>query len=110
MPVFLEPGGLGVWGALLLCLDTQRAGERGAGTQTAVPRDSEGECPAPPRKARFQPQTAARPAPLGTGSGELTPPLVPRPLPRGSCSLGFHALSLLRASLGILTVDEVTSL
>ena len=102
MPVFLEPGGVGTCGS----------GERVAGgwDPDTVPRDSEGECPAPPRKARFQPRMAARPAPLGTGGGELTPPLVPRPLPRRSCSRGFPALSLLRASLGILTVDEVTSL
>lgn len=106
-------GDLRVWGALLLLRsetqqgkqawgrdpDSRPQGQRGGVSCSAA----QGRLPAP-----RQPPALLLWA-LG-GHGELTPPLVPRPLPLASCSLGFPALSLLRASLGILTVDEVPSL
>ena len=66
--VFLEPGSLGTCGSWEPCSSAQgpsRAGERGAGTQTAEPRDSEGGCPAQPRKAGFLPPGSRPPCSSG---------------------------------------------
>lgn len=112
--VFLEPGGqdLRVWEPCSSSAgDPSRQASMGPGLRQPSTGSSEGG-PAQPRKAGFPgPQAAARLCSLWAlgGHGEATPPLVPRPLPLASCSL-TSCLSLLRASLGILTVDEVPSL